>query len=148
MKKIFTLDTWKLFLIILTPILFPDNIVGLVLLILLVAMFAVWTYLLGTELYIKLPGGHTLNINKFKFHFFFPLIYFAIAIVGTGGGYTISSDNIDQYGAIGYLMIILHIFSMYCMIYCIYFLSKALISVETQNKNIQTSEYIGYIFVN
>jgi hypothetical protein len=146
MKTIFTLDTWKLFLIILTPILFPDNIVGLILIILILAVFATWTYFLGTELYNKLPGGHTLNINKFKFHFFFPLIYFTIAIVATGGGYTISGDNIDQFGAIGYLMIILHIFSMYCMIYCIYFLSKALISVETQNKNIQTSEYIGYIF--
>lgn len=146
MKTIFTLDTWKLFLIILIPILFPDDTINLLLITLLIAVFATWTYYLGTELYKKLPSGHALNINKFKFHFFFPIIYFTVAVVATGGGYTISNENIDQYGAIGYPMIILHIFSMYCMIYCIYFLSKALISVETQNKNIQTSEYIGYLF--
>ncbi len=145
MKTIFTLDTWKIFLIVLSPIIFPDNIVGLVLTILLIAVFATWTYFLATELYKKLPGGHTLNINKFKFHFFFPLIYFTIAI-GVTGGYSISNENIDQYGPFGYLIMLLHLFSMYCMLYSIYFLAKSLISVETQNKNIQTSEYIGYIF--
>lgn len=145
MNRIFISDTWKIFLIVLLPILFPDNIVGLVLTLLLIAAFATWTYFLGTELYKRLPDGHTLNIKKFKFHFFFPLIYFTIAI-GLTGGYNINNENIDEYGPFVYLIILLHLFSMYCMLYCIYFLSKALISTETQNKNIQTSEYIGYIF--
>lgn len=109
------------------------------------AALLTWAYFLTTELYKKLPGGHPLSLNNFKLHFFFPLIYFTLAI-GLTGGYSINNSNFNQYGAMVYFIIVLHLISMYCIFYCLYFMARTLITVETQHKNIRTSDYIGYIF--
>lgn len=145
MKKIYTVDSWVMFILILLPVIFPQDIFGFILTFAYAFSLLAWGYFLGVNLYSKLPDGHTLNLKKFKFFIFFPAVYFTIAIIASGGGgYSINSSNIEEFGPIAYLIIPLHLFSMFCIFYCMYFISKSLVCVLTQNKNTSTSEYIGY----
>lgn len=146
MKSIFTLDSWMIFLFMLVPNLLPDNSFGLALTFIFVIIALSWIYNLGVGLYKKLPKGHTLNILRFKFFFFFCIVYFAIAIIVSDGGYSINNNNIGEYGALAFAIIPLHLFSIFCVFYCMYFLAKALICAFTQNKDIQIGDYIGYFF--
>lgn len=134
-----------LFLIFLVPIILQNTDIGSILSLLIFGFGLTWFYLLTTDLYKKLPDGHSMNLNKFKFHFAFPVIYLSAALFVLGG-YSINSNNIDEYGGAGPILIVLHLFSTYCIFYCMYFTSKALISVVTGNKNPHTPSYIGYIF--
>lgn len=145
-KQVFTLDAWKIFAFILLPMFFPDNLFGFILAVGFASLFLYWAYNLGTELYSKLPGGHTLNLNRFKFFLIIPCIYFLLVLFFMNGGYSINSNNIDDYGPIAFVIIPMHLFSMYCMFYCIYFLSKAIVCIDKQNKNVQAADYIGYCF--
>ena len=114
MKKIYSLETWVLFLIFLIPFILQNTEIGEILSLIIFTLGIVWFFKLTVDLYKKLPGGHALNINKFMFHFFFPLTYFSIVIFILGG-YSINSNNIDEYGGIGPFLIVLHLFSMYCL---------------------------------
>ncbi len=145
-KKIFTLDAWVIFLLIFLPYVFPDNFFGYFLTVVYLIATFVWAYFLGLNLYAKLPGGHYLNLNKFKFHLLFPAIFFTFAIIITGGGYSITTSNIEEFGPAAYIILPLHFFGFYCIFYTIYFLSKALICASTQNKNIESSDYMAYFF--
>lgn len=117
MNKIFTLSTWKMFLLIIIPPLFSNFSLGIAAMFFYAIFFLLWIYYLAQGLFEKLPEEHEMNFSKFKFHFFFPTIYFTIAIIGTGGGYSITSNNMDQYGPTTYIMIPLHIFT--CIVYSI-----------------------------
>lgn len=146
MEKIFRLDTWKVFALIILPLLFPDSEFGFCLDFAYLIFCLCWYYYLAYELFIRLPEEHDMNFNKFKFHFFFPLIYFSIAIFFTGGGYSITLNNMDKYGPTGDLMVALHLFSMYCIFYCLYFIARILVIVKRQEDNLKISDYIGYFF--
>jgi hypothetical protein len=144
MKLIYSLDTWVLFLIFLVPAILQNCDNGDVLLLLVFSLGVIWFYILTIDLYKKLSGGHFFNLKKFQFHFIFPLTYFSITLFF--GGYSITSNNINEYGLAAPLLIVLHLFSTYCVFYCIYFTSKMLIAVFTNNNHPHTSSYIGYFF--
>ena len=152
MKKIFSLAPWKLFVVMILPYIpLGSDWIELTLGTLVSIAGAIYGYSLGIALYRRLPGGHRMNLKKFKFHFFFPVIYAVllsiIILIAMPGILDGSSDF--QYGipgAVFTIVFVLHLFAMYCIFYCMYFLAKALITVETQNKNIETGNYIGYFF--
>lgn len=145
MKKIYLLDSWVIFLIIIIPIIIQNTDIGGILSLITFLLGAIWFFQLTNDLFKKLPGGHFMSLNKFKFHFFFPIVYFTVVLF-TMGGYTINSNNIDEYGGLGPVLMILHLFSIYCIFYCFYFTSKTLICVFGKEKNVELTAYIGYIF--
>jgi hypothetical protein len=144
MKTIFRLEAWHIFIFIILPIFFPENLIGFTLIF--VSLFGAWAWSLAEALYPKLPGGHTLNLVKFKTFLIIPAIYFLLVTFFMNGGYSINNSNFASYGAIAYLLVPLHLFCMYCMFYCIYFLAKSIECVESRNKNPNTSDYIGDFF--
>lgn len=76
MRNVFKLEAWKIFVFIILPILFPENMFGFMLTLVFVLMFGAWAYFLGEALHLKLPGGHNLNLNKFKIFLIIPGVYF------------------------------------------------------------------------
>jgi hypothetical protein len=145
-QKIFRLDTWKVFLLILLPLVIPDTEFGFGLQVAYLIFSLCWYYYLALELYKLLPEDHEMYFSKFKFHFFFPLFYFTIAFIFTGGGYSLTLNGMNEYGPTGELMIPLHLFGMYCIFYCLYFIAKVMTMAKYQKCDVEIKEYIGYFF--
>jgi hypothetical protein len=160
MKKFLTIKHWQLFVLLLClPFIFEiisisfmssGNIDGLLLLmpiamILTVGLMMGWLYTLGANLYLKLPHNSGLNIRLFKVFIVIPALYMLglsviIAIAGMG--------KLSDLGAAFYLLIVLplHLFSMFCIFYCLRFVAKALKSAEYQ-RNTTFSDYAGEFFL-
>jgi hypothetical protein len=150
MKKIFSLATWKIFVMMMLPYFMLNYDVAVVIVTIIITILVpIYVYNLGIEIYKKLPGGSRMSINKFKFHFIFPVVYMvgiSIAVCTIpvpNGAYGILDGST---GLFFLLLFFIHLLAMYCVFYCMYFLARVLITVETQNKNIATSDYIGYLF--
>lgn len=147
MKNLFTIPTWQVFLLMVVPLFVPtDEHAGFWLQIAWMFFIAATVFVLVSELYRKLPEWHDLNLKKFKFAFFFPLIYFICVFIYFGGGYNINQDNYKDYGDVIYVIIPLHILAMICFFYVIRFLAKSIATVE-QNRIVDFSLYAGYFFL-
>lgn len=136
MQKILTRPSWQIFLLWMLPALFPPSYFGLVLMILWLVFMFYSMYFLCYSLYQKLPSGHDLNFNRFKFHLFFVVVYSVIVILFFDGGYEINQDNFKDFGWRVYLIVPLHILMFYCMFYILWFLAKAISTI--QNKRVVT----------
>ena len=136
MEKIFTLEGWKLALILCLPVLCAgsefQSIVGL----LYLGFIFTWVYFLGTELYERLPDGHYLNLNRFKFYFFSPFAVFALIIFLYGDG----TATVEE---VKYIVLPLMIFNTFCFANNMIFISKEILCIESQRKNATISECIG-----
>ena len=106
-----------------------------------------WYYALGINLYNKQPAGIKLNIKTFRLFFFIPVIYFlAIFLymfcifngVSWSGGHVIVLLILSVFG--------LHLFSMFCIFYLMYFIAKELKMAELQ-REVTFSDYVGEFFL-
>ena len=156
MKILLRMKHWQLFILLLAPS-FILNIflfsaqqdfsttalqfsIGMVL---TTAVFFGWFYSMGTMLHRKLPDTVRMNITRFKIFLFIPLIYILFLSFFFGP----ISINDDLSGAVMTGLIIpVHLFSMFCIFYCLYFNAKALKAVEWQ-KNVTFSDFAGEFFL-
>lgn len=148
MTKLLTLKHWQLFgllvglpmilqLITIGYMLTDSNLTFIstafpILLILVMGLFFGWLYTLGTSLHMKLPKTAKMNLTKFKIFAFIPFVYMLFFAVFMFGGIFDISVGEHPNLAIFVLIIPLHLFSMYCIFYCLYFNAKALKAVEFQ----------------
>jgi hypothetical protein len=158
MRKFLTLKHWQLFILLIGgPIIIEFIVIGIVIanrspqlfayyipvmLIWLVGLFFAWFYSLGTNLSRKVPPTAGMSIRKFKLFLFIPLVYmvsitlFVLLIFSHYFGRGYHDPGI-------FLFILpLHLFSMFCMFYCSYFIAKALKAVELQ-RPVTFSDYAG-----
>jgi len=145
MTKVFTLETWKIFLFLIVPAFFPSTFVGHILLFIWGALFAYSVYMLGNMLYQKLPAGHDLNVKRFNFNLIFAVSYMVI-VTFLLGGYTINQDNFKDYGWTASIIIPLHLYSMYGLFYCLYFIAKSIATIEN-NRPVKFDNYAGNFFL-
>jgi len=163
MKKLLTLKHWQLFcLLIVLPfilqlihwsiaivtmdmkwffLLFP------LVTLLCMAVYLGWIYTLGTQLVKKLPPGVRMNVGVFKILLTIPAVYITVMAVMIGfypEMPALASDE-DAMKAIQ-LILPLHLFSMFCMFYSIYFNAKALRSAELKRK-VSFSDFTGEFFL-
>ncbi|OJU72599.1 MAG: hypothetical protein BGO09_08835 [Bacteroidetes bacterium 47-18] len=163
MKKLLTLKHWQLFcLLIVLPfilqlihwsiaivtmdmkwffLLFP------LVTLLCMAVYLGWIYTLGTQLVKKLPPGVRMNVGVFKILLAIPAVYITSIAVMIGflpEMPALASDE-DAMKAIQ-LILPLHLFSMFCMFYSIYFNAKALRSAELKRK-VSFSDFTGEFFL-
>jgi hypothetical protein len=109
-------------------------------------LFFSWFYTLGTQLHKKLPQTAAMNLTKFKTFLFIPVIYiFAISIFMTGLFSSISAGEEPDLGTFA-LIVPLHLFSMFCIFYCLYFIAKALKTAECQ-KYVTFRDFAGEFFL-
>lgn len=91
----------------------------------------------------KLPPEVHMNLNVFRFFFFFPLMYFAAFF----GFISIKVYTEDFGNLFHFLMIIpLHLFAMFCIIFITYFVAKSIKTVELQRK-VTFGDFVGEFFL-
>lgn len=99
-----------------------------------------WLYAVATRLYPKLPEGHQLKIGRFRFAFFFPVIYI---IAFTGLIFVMVSTESPEWI---FIILPFHLFAMVCMFYVFYYTAKSLKSVELQ-RPVKFADYAGEFFM-
>lgn len=161
MKKLLTLKHWQLFLLlfgipficqIVMTVLFITSrnptamlvILPLSMIIMMVLFFS-WFYAMGANLHKKLPDSAPMNLTRFKILLFTPLVYilFMSVFIFNMISYSISGGQPNP--AIFALIVPLHLFSMFCIFYCLYFTAKALKVVEVQ-RPVTFDDFIGEFF--
>ncbi len=100
-----------------------------------------WLWSVAVGLQYKMPEGVKMKVAKFKIFFFTPLIYifFFLALIMT---FMAGKPN----PVIFVVIIPFHLFSMFCMIYILYFVAKTLKTVELQ-REVNFSDFVGEFFM-
>lgn len=162
MKKFLTLKHWQVFGILLgLPMVFQIIVMGSiisskahvammyvipVMILIGTGLFFIWFYALGTNLHKKLPVTATMNLTKFKIFLFVPVAYMFFLSVFMFGVPSDISIGLQPDPAIFAIIVPLHLFSMFCIFYCLYFNAKALKTVEWQ-KPVTFSDCSGEFFL-
>ena len=123
------------------PIVFP------IVMVVWTGIFFGWLYVTGINLYKKLPSTVTMSLKLFKIFIAIPVIYILFICVFVFGFFDSSVLNGATPGAGIFLFIVpIHLFSMFCIFYCLYFVSKCLKAVEWQ-RPVTFSDYAGEFFL-
>jgi hypothetical protein len=129
---------------------FSMFIVFPIIMILYTGVFFGWFWSIANGLQQIIPNEFKLSLKKFRIFFFIPLIYILslmILMVTTAFGISTGDNAIG--GIIGnmlFLVIPLHLFSMFCMFYQLYFVSKTIKTAELKRK-VTFSDYLGEFFM-
>jgi len=146
MKTILGLPTFVVFIFLILPAFFPTSTFGFMITLLWLGVTSYFVFRLGNALYRKLPDGHDLKLSRFNLYFFFIVVYSAILLIIFNGGYEINQDNFKDYGWLLLLIVPLHIFTMYCIFYLIWFLAKTMATIEFKKK-VGFDTYAGNFFL-
>lgn len=148
MKKLLLTDTWKLFTYLLLPYVFFDNQIGFILNIIWLLGCFCWLLMLGAALRLRLPEGHDLSFSMFRLSMSIVLAYLTFTIVlFLTTRYNINIDSTGQtVERRDFVMLTLHILTIFSAGYCFYFLSKAITTIE-QDKNVSMKSYVATFFL-
>lgn len=163
MDKLLRLKHWQLFLLligipVILEIIFVGTIVtsqkmtGMIfifpiIMILFMGTYFGWFYALGTNLHKRLPPTVEMNLPRFKIFLLIPIVYMLfifIFMIGILSSAPQQGESL-RIGMVG-LIIPVHLFSMFCIFYCLYFNAKALKSVEWQ-RAVTFSDFVGEFFL-
>ncbi len=117
---------------------------------LIMGVFYGWLYTLGVNLNKKLPGTVKMNLTTFRWFVFIPVVYmicycifmFTVLIHLFESG---EPDVSVIFASLG-IIIPLHLFAIFCVIYCLNFVAKSLKAVEWQ-RPVTFSDYAGEFFL-
>jgi len=97
-----------------------------------------WQWSVAVGLQKLVPADVKMKIGKFKLFFFFPVVYLTLLMIFIFFVFSTNLSNPNNIGAgffIAFAVIVpFHLFSMFCLFYCIYFVSKTLKTVELQKE--------------
>lgn len=117
--------------------------------IIFMTAFFCWFYSLGVNLHQKLPATVQTNLKRFKLFLFLPVIYILLMVtIGPFALSNISNPEADPSPFFVSFAIILpmHLFSMFCIFYCLRFIAKTMKAVEWQ-RQVSFSDYAGEFFL-
>jgi hypothetical protein len=110
---------------------FTALLIGLALLF--AAVIYSWFYIVTKRLHERLPASASMSFWKFKVSLIVPPLYLMFNVIGEPTFIPL---------VFGPLLLLFHLFVMFCMIYCVYFFAKALVAVEIQRKP-APDDYVG-----
>lgn len=121
-----------------------------IIMFLYVGLFFGWFWSIGIGLQKHIPTEINMKIKKFKIFFFIPLTYilFLLVMIGTAF-YGFSSGNNaagEIVGKVLFVVIPMHLFSMFCIFYLLYFASKTIKTTELK-RTVTFSDFIGEFFM-
>jgi hypothetical protein len=111
-----------------------------------------WQWSVAIGLQKMVPAGIKMKVTKFKIFFFIPVVYILLLLAGISFLFSSGFSNATQAGfdyrfvMPFFLLIPLHLFSMFCLFYCIYFVSKTMKTVELQ-REVSFSDFAGEFFL-
>lgn len=118
--------------------------------IIFVFMHFGWLYSVATGLQAKVPEGVKMKVRKFKVFFTIPLVYIGLIIFfllfmmnDLESGNFISESFIVGVFAVVFP---LHLFSIFCILYTMYFVAKTFKTAELQRK-VSFSDFAGDFFL-
>ncbi|MBS1779969.1 MAG: hypothetical protein JST70_11630 [Bacteroidetes bacterium] len=117
----------------------------LMMLLCLIPLFS-WFYALGTNLYPKLPEMANMKLKKFKIFWLIPVLYIGTIMIFIGTKFVLGIEALNIPGAVVLIVVLLHLFSMFCIFYCLYFVAKSLKAVELE-RPVSFSDYAGEFFL-
>ena len=121
-----------------------------IIMLLYVGLFFGWFWSIGIGLQKYIPTDIKMKIKKFKIFFFIPLTYILFLVVTIGTAfYGISSGSNAVGGIVGkmlFVVIPMHLFSMFCIFYLLYFVSKTIKTTELK-QTVTFSDFIGEFFM-
>lgn len=100
-----------------------------------------WLYSIGKGLDKLIPNELKLNVMWLKFFIAIPTLYIIIFFIIIGGSFVLDS-NLCVYK----FLISMHLFSMFCIFYCIYFVAKTIKTAELQRK-VGFGDFAGEFFL-
>jgi hypothetical protein len=163
MNRLLHLKHWQLFLLffgipIILQLIFMVRIVtshnpGVgffmfpLIMVVYMGLFFGWFYALGTNLHKKLPPTIHMNLKIFKLFMLVPVLYiFTLAVfMFSLFSRLIAHHSSFNPGWMG-LIVPIHLFSMFCIFYCLYFNAKSLKAVEWQ-RPVTFSDFAGEFFL-
>lgn len=111
-----------------------------VIMIFLMTVFWGWLGSIGIGLQNKIPENIKMKVKNFKALFFIAFVYYLsfmvfINILLTNGFlFSVTDYGFPVMGIIVLLIFPLHLFSMFCMLYSVYFVAKTIKTVELQKE--------------
>jgi len=119
--------------------------------IMLIAMGSLfgWIWAVGTGLQKLIPEHLRLKIITFKIFLIIPVIYILFLMTGVFymfGNFAGGTQPPAQFFMIFALIIPVHLFSMFCIFYCLYFAARTIKTAELQ-RPVTVSDYIGEFFL-
>jgi hypothetical protein len=162
MKLFLTLKHWQLFLVLCgLPFFFEFIVISLAIshrdpafylslyslvAIFSIALFLTWFYSLGTNLAKKLPITVNMNVTRFKIFLFIPVIYGILSLLVFIRLVSAIDTGAQPNPALFLLIFPIHLFCMFCVFYCLYFVAKTLKTIEWQ-RPVTFSDYAGEFFL-
>lgn len=110
-----------------------------------------WFWSIGVGLQSEVPGNVKMKVKKFKILLITPLIYIllisiAMSTIFNGVFETVREPDTSLMGGLLGVIIPLHLFSMFCIFYCLYFVAKTFKTVELQ-REVTFSDFAGEFFL-
>lgn len=122
-----------------------------IIMVLFTAIFFGWFWSVAIGLQKKVPENVTMKVKKFKIFFFIPMVYILCIMIfisyAINGLIESSSEpNVGLLGSIFAIIVPLHLFSMFCIFYTLYFVAKTFKTVELQ-REVEFSDFAGEFFM-
>jgi hypothetical protein len=130
----------------------PENMIdffGLfpLIMILFTGLFFGWFWSIAIGLKEKIPTEIKMKTKKFKFFFFFPLAYILILMIYMAGLFSgIKTAGFELGNWIVAIIFPLHLFSMFCIFYTMYYVAKTIKTAELKRK-VGFGEFAGEFFL-
>ena len=115
-----------------------------------IIIFFLWFYTLGVNLHRKLPSSVKMDINLFRVFISYPVVYMLVFCFVMRYMVLHVMQTADNHSPIffpaSFLFVIpFHLFSIFCVFYCIYFVSKSLKSVALQREALAGDYIVDFI---
>lgn len=122
-----------------------------IMMLIFMGVFFGWFWSVAVGLQRKVPEDVKMKVKKFKIFFFIPMayIFFMILLMGIQMNGLMTNGTEPSGGLIGGLAAVivpLHLFSMFCIFYSLYFVAKTFKTVELQ-REVKFSDFAGEFFM-
>ena len=122
-----------------------------IMMIIFMGVFFGWFWSVAVGLQSKVPEDVKMKVKKFKIFFFIPIAYmlFITLFMGIQMNGLMTNGTEPSGGLIGGLVAVivpLHLFSMFCIFYSLYFVAKTFKTVELQ-REVKFSDFAGEFFM-
>ncbi len=161
-EKFLKAKHWQIFLLtfgipiilqmILMPIMLESNnpeiafkFVPIISLIFMVTFFG-WFWAVAVGLQNKVPENVKMKVRKFKIFFIIPMVYMVLIFGFMLIGISALENGANPSPLFPLIIVPIHLFSMFCIFYCLYFVAKTFKTVELQ-KEVSFSDFAGEFFM-